>query len=346
LLRTLEGSGFRVVPERESHDYSIVAIEQRQDPLLDATFEVDYLRHILLKLQQPNLQEVDFTFGETAIAETMAYLIESKFFNIQVPAKWPYLAGKELAQYIYPPGAADNELLLALCDISLMHAAPGWAFFTILQELAAYNSLPTTSEKLIDFARIAYAKRGWNIDKQLESARDGVINRIQTLFNNPFLEPTKKWFENIVYRAADLRDSNYKFILDIYKSGDLFKEGLVDIVINLGGPHTINVVGNRYIIAPQRLGITAADIHPQKLKALDQVHDMLLIPAPTYRCKLLEMCRDSEPVGLVNERCRVSPWERTQDARLCPFAVLWNYYGLDQKNFFLGQQQIYVTPTP
>ncbi|PSL24075.1 hypothetical protein [Chitinophaga ginsengisoli] len=344
LLRCLEGSGFRAVPERNSHDYSIVAVEQRRDPLLDETFAVDYLRHIVLKLQLQDLPEVDYTFGETAIAETMAYLIESKFFQIEAPQKWPYLAGKEFAQFIYPPVAADSELLLALCDISLMHPVPGWAFFTLLTEMAASVAPPTTAEKLIDFARVSYARRGWNIDKQLESARDGVMNRIQTLFNSPFLEPTRKWFENIVYRAADLRDSHYKFILEVYRSNDLFKEGLVDMVVNLGGPHTINALGNRYIIAPHGIGITAEDIHPQKLKALDQVHDMLLMPAAIYRCKLLDICRDSEPADLVDEKCRDRPWERTRYDRLCPFSVLWNYYELDKKRFHFGQEQIYVTP--
>lgn len=344
LLRDLEGSGFREVPEREAQDYNIDAIEQRKDPLLDTTFKVDYMRHIVLKLMHPVLPVVDYTFGETAVAETMAYLIESKFFGIAAPAKWPYLSGKELAQYIYPPVAANNEKLLALCDIALMHPAPGWAFFTILEELAATGAPPVNAEQLIDFARVSYAKRGWNIDKQLELARNGVIGRIQTLFNDPFLEPTKKWFENIVYRAADLRGNHYKFILDVYRSNDMFEEGVADMLINLGGPHTINAIGKRYLIAPQGLGITAADIHPQKLKALDQVHDMLLMPAAAYRCKLLDMCRDSLPTDLVDDRCRTRPWERTRDQRLCTFSVLWNYYGLDQKKFYLGQQQIYVIP--
>ncbi|SHM75682.1 hypothetical protein [Chitinophaga sp. CF418] len=344
LLRSLEGSGFREVLERDSQDYTIDSVERRKDPLLDATFQVEYMRHIVLKLQHPTLSAVDYIFGETAIAESMAYLIESKFFDMATPAKWPYLSAKELAQHIFPPVADDNELLLVLCDIALMHPAPGWAFFTILEEMAATSAPPVTAEQLIDFARVSYAKRGWRIDKQLESARDGLMNRIQTLFNSPFLEPTKKWFENIVYRAADLRDNHYRFILDVYRSGDLFKEGLVDMVMNLGGPHTINIVGKRYLIAPQGLGITAADIHPQKLKALDQIHDMLLTPAATYRCKLLDMCKDSEPIDLVDERCRTKPWERSRDKRLCPLAVLWNYYGLDQKNFYLGQQQIYVIP--
>lgn len=48
-------------------------------------------------------------------------------------------------------------------------------------------------------------------------------------------------------------------------------------------------------------------------------------------CELKAHCKQSsafDPEIKVDERCDVSPWNRCNDERLCPFAVIWKHWNL------------------
>jgi len=317
--------------------FDLVEVNLSEDPEINEMIPGLNAQHVHLTVRQPDLPDKIYRFGERAISEGMVYLIESKFYTLPKPSRYPYLIAQELARFIFPVIADSNELLFALCDIALMHPMPGWAYFHLLNRMKAENLIPESGRALIDFGRNEYVQLGWNIAGQVETAINATEHISQQLYGHPHFEKTLQWFQTIVLRGHSIRRENPYFFLDLYKDDTPLGGHFAFIWYNLGGPHCINRNFERSMRPPAGMEADIGRIHPQHLRISWQLNRFLL--NGRIDCQLQDVCRHSEP-NVTDDRCEEHPWRRIEDAMGCPYAAAWVIYGFHERQFLLGEIQI------
>lgn len=293
-------------------------------PLVELTVSVD------------GFADETYILGETAIAESMAYLIESKFYDGGSASKYPYMVVEELIDYLKLPNLNTPEYRFALCDIALMHPMPGWALYTILTRFKTESFSPQDSKEILDRGMQIYADLGWHVLQQMENAANGLAHIINELYNHEYFEATRQWFYLIVIRGYQLRKENPYLLLDLFLEDRAFSDSLTYIWHNLGGPHCINGKNERVLKEPA--GLHGTNIHPQHLLVLYQLNDFLLMGKK--ECRLYPICSNSYNKELVDERCLRNPWDRANDDMGCPFAAAWTLFGFHQKNITLNNKPL------
>ncbi|WP_315823492.1 hypothetical protein [Paraflavitalea speifideaquila] len=104
-------------------------------PLIEEITNGIKIPRVLLQLENDEGRKREYEFGVDAIQESLAQMIEGKIYGGFVSNEFPYIAGKQLAEFVCPRIAADSEFLFAALDISLMSPYPGWHFYLILLEI-------------------------------------------------------------------------------------------------------------------------------------------------------------------------------------------------------------------
>lgn len=96
--------------------------------------------------------------------------------------RYPYKVAHDLALFLYPALLDNEENLFALCDVSLMHNMPGWAFFQLLNEMTAQKFIPLTGKDIIDFGYTFYDQKGWNYQGYMTKADESLQNISSQLY--------------------------------------------------------------------------------------------------------------------------------------------------------------------
>jgi len=335
-IQTLIGSQ-KVINHLIDDKFEIIDVNLVDDPAINELIPGLNAQHVHLTLRQDNLPDKHYRFGERAISEGMVYLIESKFYLLPKPLKYPYLVASDLAKFIHPAIADSPELLFSLCDISLMHPMPGWAFVYILRRMKEEELVPDSGKTLIDFGYIEYGKLGWDIAGQVSKAIESTLHVIQELYGHDHFAKTLEWFKVIIIRGYSIRRENPYFFLDIFLDNQSLGNTFTYVWHNLGGPHCINRNFERSMRMPAGMEDAITQVHPQHLRISWQLIHFL--SNGKIDCKLLNICRHSDP-DLTDDRCIDHPWTRISDAMGCPFIAAWTIYGFHQKKFLLGEQEV------
>ncbi len=331
-LNSLLGSKSVDAPPDVQQGYSISAITLTEDPIGQQLMEGFDVRHIDLTLSNPGFVNQFYRFGVIAIEESMVYLAERKFYDIQSGQTFPYNAANIFASYINPTIGTNPELLYALCAISLMHPLPGFAFYKLLEDFNQTQFIPETSRQLLQRGNELYSALGWHISEAIIQAGNGIQHIAEQFYQHEFFTDTLSWFLAIINRGMQIHHYRPNFLLEIFENPNALG-GIAPYFQLLGGPHCINAAGDRYMTMPAGLEELANLVHPQHLLVLDQLQKLLLVG--TRQCSLLNICSTSNNKELVDERCENNPWDRVNDEMGCPFAATWALYGLDQRHFVL-----------
>jgi hypothetical protein len=311
--------------------YEISNIQLVDDKAIETIVPGLIAQHVHLNLHHSDIPvDKTYRFGERAISESMVYLVESKFYALPEPEKYPYKAASAVCEFVYPPFARNSELVFALCDVALMHPLPGWAFYKILSKIKDEGLTPAQGEEVIDIGFIFYRELGWDIKGQFEKAKEGIFHVTANLYAHEHFKPTLTWLHTVVENGYQLRMRYPYFFLGIYRDIVSLGQHMTLAWINLGGPHCINKVFQRNMKVPNGLEDIQDRIHPQHLRIAWQLNKYLL--EGLVACKLQNVCSNSFP-NVVDERCENHPWERVKDELGCPYAVAWVLYGFDQKKF-------------
>lgn len=335
LINNLNGSSSLPVSAGPESGFVVSSIQLVNDPLLDLVVPGHNAAMVQLTLSQSGFASQTYTFGEKAISESMAHLLEHKFYGNQPHTHYPYLVAGKVAAYYDHRIAANPELLLALCDIALMHPFPGWAFCDLLLEGGRQNYFPKDGRDLINFGMRCYANKGWKVLNELGQATNALIAITDILYNDPFYTTTKDWFQFIVRSGAALRLSRPDFIIDLYHDNRGFGYNMAPIFVTLGGPHFRNNFLNRYMSAPYFMRSKIGQIHPQHLRISGQINEFLLMGVTQASCQIQTVCDNSVTSHLVDARC-ATPWIRSNDQLACPFVAAWNLYGFNNKVFLIN----------
>jgi hypothetical protein len=335
-LEDLRGSGqITDVTLEVANTYKISEVICEVDPQIAEYFPESEATKIKLHLVSDGNREKHFLFGEAAISETMAFLIEKKFFpTLNNLPKYPYQVARDLAEFIYPEILQFEENIFALCDVSLLHNMPGWAFFEILKLMQQEKVIPKSGEEVIQFGYYFYEEKKWDFHAYMESADEALQNISNQLFGHSHFESTKILFQASIERGRLLRFNEPYAVLNIYKSSDALSYNFYKAFNFLGGPHAVNNLGKRFLRIPLGMEDLIDSIHPQHFRVIWQLSKFLL--DGLRACSLRSMCEASENKIEVDDRCENFPWKRAEDEFGCPYAAFWGLYNFHKKDFYLN----------
>lgn len=118
----------------EEYEY----LETLSNSISDEAKEV--LSDKVIYLKYENYDGVKFMFGRYAIMESMAYLIEANLINITKKEwEYPYNACEIMCQKVYPKLKEHVNIIVAMCELSLMHYNSGVFFYDLLQDMKKNN---------------------------------------------------------------------------------------------------------------------------------------------------------------------------------------------------------------
>ncbi|SEW16630.1 hypothetical protein [Chitinophaga arvensicola] len=333
-LERLRGSGqITGISMQQADSYIITEVLNEPDARIQQYFENSRATVIKLTLESEGRQTKYFNFGEYAVSETMAYMIERKFYpDLNLQPRYPYRVAVDLARRIYPDFCDQEENIFALCDVSLMHNMPGWAFVSILTEMENAGFMPASGEEVIDYGYRYYNGIGWDHLGYMDYADQGIRHVSSKIWDHEFYMGTMQLLQANVERGRILRYMFPHAIVKIYKATQPLSYDFYRAFNFLGGPLSINNAGERTARVPYGLDWLEPISDPSHFRVAWQLGNFLmegLVP-----CSLERTCRAARNAVGVDYRCQHGPWQRVTDDQKCPFAAAWFFYGLAKKDIY------------
>ncbi|WP_295118525.1 hypothetical protein [uncultured Chitinophaga sp.] len=336
-LETLRGSGqIRGISIELADSYNIVEVLEEKNPLILDYYANSSATAIKLRLQSPlpETREKHFTFGENAVSETMAYLVERKFYpDLQALPRYPYKVATDLVHHLYPDLVACDEIIFSLCDASLLYNMPGWAFSQIIRRMAAQNIVPINGREVIDFAYSFYDEIEWNHNEYSRYAIQSIQFISDALYGHNYYTATKDLLQASVERGMLIRQENPYFLVDIFTQNQPLSPEFYMTFNFLGGPLSINNNGGRWVRVPLGMEALQDMADPSHFRVAWQLSKFLL--EAERPCSLIRCCRSADNRN-IDHRCEHSPWQRVNDENGCPYAAAWALYGFHKKDFYLN----------
>lgn len=282
-----------------------------------------------LHLTSPDGQPQLYDFGALAIMESMTFLIQSKFYPVTNVDNYPYRAATKLVDFFSEKLKGNDEMMFALCDVSLLYTCPGIAFYDILKEIeqtADFN--PKSAADVYQFGVDFLDQSGFNVWEELGKRKDGVIKMIEQIYGHSAFENDNRWLSEVINAAHDLRLKHPYLMLDLYNENTPLSNSFKAVLEKLGTPDIINGDHERWISVPKHLKDIEDKVQPVFLSAFFQLHEFLL--KGTKQCALKEKCEASSQKMPIDDNCDNSPWLKINADPICPFGAVLLSFGLDE----------------
>lgn len=327
ILKTIEGS-YLIKDGVDSKTAFVPDVSLYIDDDFRKMYPEKMLHFLRLVVRDENGRESRYNFGESAVSETMAYLMESKMFGDQEVNDFPYKACQKVAGYFNTSLTDNKEWLFALCDVAMLCPYPGMAFYTILLDMHHAGFVPKEAEQIYEFANSAMHKRGWDMWKVFEENKNGAVHVIKELFNHEIFLETSEWFAYLLETGFAFRKANPFFMLHLYRENSPYEGTWKTISETFGTPQLQNSKEERYFMAPKPLEEKKNKIEPLFLISLKQILNTLV--EASYKCELIECCRNAKIGPEVDYRCVSDPWTRADDQQTCAYGAQWFLMGLSK----------------
>lgn len=292
-------------------------------------FPKSSVHFLKLQLRDGMARTIDYRFGESAVSETMANLMEEKLYGQHKIANFPYKAATLLARHVYPEFEDNEEWLFALCDLSMCCPYPGMTFYTTLLDFSQRKFIPSQTEDIYTYGEQLIIERGWKVWDVFENNKRGALHVLSELFNHDFFKETLEWFSYLLETGYQYRRENPSFMLQLYRDGNAFTGLWKNMYEVFGTPMSQTQDHKRYFWAPAKLKEQEHLIEPMFLLSMKQVNDLLF--DGKYRCGLYEFCSKANKGPETDYRCVSEPWLRSTDNPTCAFGAQWQLYGLADK---------------
>lgn len=316
-------------PYTDDGSFVVTGLKLITKPAMEKVVPGYRIRFVELLLENKQDQKYAYNFGSDAITESMAYLLEKRFYKSEPAVSFPYCSAQLLADFVCKRIAQNEEFLYTVCDVSLLSTYPGWMFYLILLEIEQQNFIPKCSEELFDFGVKVMEERGWKIWDDFAKSREALNIIVNNLCGIKELGPTRLWLKTIVNAGYNLRLKCPYFMIGLYKDENTFGKCWEAVVATLGYPEMHDSENNRFFSPPLALKNLQNEIHPTFLLAFWQLHDLLL--RNQLKCNLIDVCKQSKQKDYVNENCEKAPWLQADQELFCVFAALWVMFGFNKK---------------
>jgi hypothetical protein len=335
IMQAISGS-YKVSTALNDNSTIVRNVEEYRDPNYDERYPGAKTNFIQLDLQDTSKRISSYFFGESAVSETMTYLLEKKMFGEKKLGNYPYEACQRLCDYIGTTLHHNDECLFTLCDVAMLSAYPGRMFYVLVTELHEIGYKQESAEKLFDKCLGIMYRHHWNIWQDFETAMKGASHVIGALFYHGEFVPTLKWIQYILQRGYEYRRENRFFMLELYRAASPYVGKWVEINQEFGTPQLHNAKYKRYFRAPAPLKPIEEQIEPLWLLSLQQVHDTLV--HRKVKCGLYEVCDNLDTGSVTDYDCVTQPWERAKRKPLCAYAAIWTVFKLTEKEVKYGPE--------
>lgn len=303
--------------------FLISELEIVNDEDMEEAYPGSDTKKVVVKYNKRHEEYKEFQFGSCCIAESMAYLVEKRLYNIRERKnEFPYNVCEEICKREYAAFAENDIWVMALCELSLLELNAGPFFINALRLMKEKEFIPTTVidiELFID----EYFKIGFRGDRNVIAS---ILSEVYPECNIDF-SPIRKWILTRYELGCELREISKCFISMSLSSEDIHvRYYLWNIIIKeLGCPVLVDSNGNRiegasldnkeidlsYMLAPMAIN-----------ELLDYKGEFIQRP-----CPLKSICQSADDPSY-SEECLVDPRKNTNINGLCPVKGFWRMYRL------------------
>ena len=309
----------------EIEEFFLVNIKKKKKKV---PFKNDYVKE-LTQILLTSAKGDKVVFGSHAIMESMAYLMERMITHGSTPAPdYPYAAAEMVADKIFPQFAEDKLRIIALCDACMQFSEPGKIFVQSLEIFKKQNFIPNNANLVIDhFNSCPCIQMGkdTNMLQGLVSIGMMVGERLKLYLKGSFFKPFHNVVHNLLGFGMRERILNRYFMLDIVRNGYVLDNPLMQRYIRTTGTPVIKDCNDDYWFVPP-FGKSISDYWIEYFPAVEQVYKCLA--EGNTICEMIPWCEKSPDV-IEDSKCWDCPWERVEDTRLCPYAMLWKHWNLE-----------------
>ncbi len=253
-----------------------------------------------------------YDFGSNAISESMAYLIERELFNTQEREnEIPYNLCELVCNEIYPCILSNRNILIAMCELSLMHYDSGVMFWEILQEMKNKKLRFQTVQEFTDYfeKRTVFLYQDYyNGVMEIKECFDFLYPTSSNLFNE-----VRKQLTEYINTAQRTREDHPLFISELVENKKMISS-LDKIFKCFGFPIIYDDGYNIY-----------------------STHDLTYLLAPIALCDYFEsrtkkgcflsiFCIAQNNENYSQYICENVPWKQAEKEKLCPFGLYWHIY--------------------
>lgn len=257
------------------------------------------------------------TIGNDAIAESMAYVIEKNGFGAS-PRKneFPYniceLVCEEYCEWILK----KPNILVAICELALMHYHSGDMFWHIVKEIAEEKLFFTTVAEFEEY----FLERTEFLYGNMKNDFGEVKDCLDFLYPSaaPLLEEINRKLGNMIFRGYEYRDKNKLFIAKILES-TLPIQVMTFWMNYFGIPIIVDKKQNIY--AGDDLAIMVGPFAMYNFFMQRSGND----------CGLTALCYSQKIPNFKKDICNNSPWKQSEKKQLCIFGMYWHMYSLGGK---------------
>lgn len=292
-------------------------------------------------IEDTEYYDENFHLGAIQISESMAYIMQRCCFPIVDVGElgYPYNVVEKLANYLCPKLSEKDDLLIylvALCDFSLQFHNPGKIMFKVLLDIEQKNFCPQSPEE------IYFYKSDCSICSSCEdvythlSYTDNYIEFANALKNVLIANMSDvaiycRYFNEVFDYVTKLRKDRPFFMLDIARSKDVRKEGILfDIIDQIGTPminftDDADVVESYDIYMPLGFDYDNDDGQIQfYLQSQQRLYRTLCCGETS--CGLINVCKECCKNVFDEDICNNEPWKQAQKSEHCPFGYIWDRY--------------------
>lgn len=309
----------------------IKEIFEIEDELMK-NIHIESISSITLYLDNENL----VSFGSIAIMESMAYILEqccSPNGYISSP-DFPYNAAAKVADYYVTDFSSNKLMLLALCDMSLQSFNPGACFVRVMKDIQSGSLKFDNPEAIYDyFYRKKVVKlnhfHGNTFIECFKSLAETIRGLLKSYLKDmPILKSFYDWIDKLIDFSIDWRENDRYFLLKMARHEDLATNNYWgQAVYDVGTPlMSNNSKGKYYKIPPYTM--TSTDMNVEYFKAIHEI--MKIFEHGATSCSMYEWCSKS-PNSTPNDLCKISPWQKCNEEKLCPLAFVWKHWKLTNK---------------
>lgn len=265
-----------------------------------------------------------YSFGADCIAESMAYLCERVLCNSAKRVnELPYNACDLVCEYFFPDLHISPVIMIAICELALMHENSGVMFYHILKFMSDNQK---SFKKVEDFEQYFST----NMHRLLEGI-DTKINTVEKSLD--FLYPT-----DIPLIENDILFSN-KEIKQRIKTGFAYRKNNGLFISKAIEQQDTAFIENLF----QQLGIPLlidknndlfADVTLYPVLTPIAIYNSLFSENEDERCCFLyDFCKKQNQ-SIVNEiYCKTTPWKQANASSICPYSINIIRYGLNPNSF-------------
>lgn len=268
----------------------------------------------------------EIVVGAYAIRENMAYLLEKRCTTKYMRSSEFQYQIVEILTNKMCPEKLNDECLIALCDVALQCSVPGYGLYQYLEAISNGKLEIKRPEDIYNhfFSKtVHFMGHAQSTSQALISAAKMAMDHLLSYVKIESLsEEFQQWIIYTLTAGMALRILRPYFFLEMVRSGLDKKNSVLQFMAkNIGSPQMINAKGNRFQLATSR-----PICRFEYLEAVREIER--LFEYGIRSCSLKQWCEMSPDGAPVDERCDNTPWERCNDANLCPYGMLWRHWNL------------------